>query len=219
MSAWLEDSNSALWIYGIPGAGKTILSTLVVDEVLTRKRSNSIGTAYFYVRHDDRSSQILSNVLGSLIAQLARQTSAALDDVVELYQQHYREVQGTTCLEDEKFISLLFDISNHFEDTFIMIDGLDECGSPLDRDRKRLINALAKIHHNRSCQIHMLIFSRDELDIRKCLTATEFQIVSIAAVSADLRLYVHAWSSLLEIRSETLKDEVVETLIEKAHGM
>lgn len=219
MSAWLEDSNSALWIYGIPGAGKTILSTLLVDEVLTRKRSSSIGTAYFYVRHDDRSSQVPSNVLGSLISQLAHQNSAALDDVVELHQQHRREGPMTTNLEDDDLIRLLFKISKYFVDTFIMVDGLDECGSPLNRDRKRLIDALASIHHNRSYRIHMLIFSRDEVDIRKCLTATEFQIVSIAACSADLRLYVNAWLPSLEIRSETLKVEVVETLVEKAHGM
>lgn len=219
MFAWLENPNSALWIHGIPGAGKTILSTLVVDEVLTRKRSSSIGTAYFYVRHDDKNSQLLSNILGSLISQLARQNSAALEDVVELHKQHRRHGSLTMNLDDDDLIRLLFDMSKYFLHIFIMIDGLDECGSPLDRDRKRLIDALAQIHCSRSCDIHMLIFSRDVLDIRKRLTAIEFQIVSIAARSADLRLYVNAWLPSLDIRSETLKVEVVDSLVEKAHGM
>lgn len=219
MSAWLKDSNSALWIYGIPGAGKTILSTLVVDEVLARKRSSSIGTAYFYVRHDDKNSQIFSNLLGSLISQLARQNLAALNDVVELHERRRREGPLITSLEDEDLIRLLFNISNYFMDTFIMIDGLDECGSCFDGNRERLIDRLAKIHQYRDCQIHTLIFSRDELDIKKRLTATGFQIVSIAARSADLRLYVNAWLPSLNIQSETLKIEVVDTLVDEAHGM
>lgn len=217
MSSWLENPNSALWIYGIPGAGKTILSTLVVDEVLTRKRSSSIGTAYFYVRHDDRNSQVPSNVLGSLISQLARQNSAALDDVVELQTRHSRE--GLLDLEVDDLVQQLFNISKYFMDTFIVIDGLDECGSTLDRDRKRLIDAMAKIHRDEKCQIHILIFSRDVFDIRKSLTATDFEMVSIAAKSADLRLYVNAWLPSLEIKSETLKVEIVDTLIDEAKGM
>ena len=100
-----------------------------------------------------------------------------------------------------------------------MIDGLDECGSLFDRDRERLIDSLAKIHQLRGCKIHTLIFSRDESDIRKRLTATGFQIVSIAARSADLRLYVNAWLPKLDIQNETLKVEVVDTLVEEAHGM
>lgn len=219
MTAWLENSNSALWIYGIPGAGKTMLSTLVVDEVLTRKRSSSIGTAYFYVRHDDRNSQVPSNVLGSLISQLARQNSEALDDVVELHTQHLREGSLATTLDDDELLKHFSSISRNFKDTFIMIDGLDECGSVYDRDRKRLIDDVAGIHRSTNNRVNTLIFSRDELDIRTRLTATEFQIVSIAAKSADLRLYVNAWLPSLEIQSETLKVEVIDTLVDGANGM
>lgn len=136
MSVWLKDSNSALWIYGIPDAGKTILSTLVMNEILNRKRSSFIGTAYFYIKYDDKTSQVPSNVLDSLISQLAHQNCAALDEVVELHAQHRRAGPLTTSFEDDDLIRLLFDISKHFIDTFIMIDGLDECGSPFNRDRK-----------------------------------------------------------------------------------
>lgn len=219
MSAWLENPKSALWIYGIPGAGKTILSTLVVDEVLTRKRSHSVGTAYFYVRHDDKNSQLPSNVLGSIVSQLARQDSAALDDVVKLYTKHHRHESLTATPEEGDLVTLLYDISNNFTDVFIMIDGLDECGSVFDRDRKRLIEISSEMHRSEKCQIHTLIFSRDELDIRKCLTAAEFQTVSIAATSEDLRLYVNAWIPLLNIQSDKLKAEVVDRLVEEAQGM
>ena len=219
MSHWLETSNSALWIYGIPGAGKTMLSTLVVDEVLTRKRSSSIGTAYFYIRHDDTASHTLSNVLGSLISQLARQNSVALTDIVNLRTQHSRVASSTMTLEDDELVEQLQLIAKHFSDTFIVIDGLDECGTAFDSDRKRLIAAVAALHCNNDCPIHMLIFSRDELDIREQLSTMGFQPVSIAATSADLRLYVNAWLPSLDIQSEELRTEVVDTLVNEANGM
>lgn len=190
-----------------------------MDEVLTRKRSSFIGTAYFYIRHDDRNSQVPSNILSSIISQLARQNTAALDDVVELHTKHLREGSLTTNLEDDDLMMLLFSISKYFMDTFIMIDGLDESGPAYDRDRKRLIDILPDLHRNKKCHIHTLIFSRDELDIRTRLIATDFQIVSIAAKSADLRLFVNAWLPSLEIQSETLKIEIVDTLVDEANGM
>lgn len=219
MTTWLESSDGALWIYGIPGAGKTILSTLVVDEVLSRKRSHSVGTAYFYIRHDDTESHLLSNVLGSLIAQLARQNTSALADIVELRAQHAQADLSSAALDDHELIEQLQAVSGYFEATYIMIDGLDECGPAFDRNRKRLLDALSGIHRNRSCSIHMLLFSRDELDIRKELDFMRFQMVSVAATSADLRLYVNAWLPSLEIQSEELKAEVLDTLVDEANGM
>ena len=219
MHDWLETSNSALWIFGIPGAGKTILSTLVVDEVLHRKRSNSIGTAYYYRRHDDKDSQKVTNLLGSLIPQLARQNSVVLDDVIASYAKDSLVGSLSGSLEDDDLVEHLVGISRYFTATFVMIDGLDECGPALNRDRKRLIDVVANLHRHEGCSIRTLIFSRDERDIRSDLEAGEFQSVSIAAKSADLRLYVSAWLPSLHIHSEDLMSEIVDTLVHEANGM
>ena len=219
MSNWLEGRHRALWIYGIPGAGKTILSTLVVDEVLTRKRSRSVGTAYFYVKHDDQASHSPSNILGSLISQLARQKSEILDIIMGLRAKHPQSASLSMALEDYELVELLYTSSEYFTDTIIMIDGLDECGPALDNDRKRFLDALAELHEDDKCSINILILSRDEIDIRKRLGDTGYQMVSIAATSGDLRLYVNAWVLSLEIRSEDLKVEVVHTLIDQVNGM
>jgi hypothetical protein len=70
--AWHTAMNSALYVYGIPGAGKTTLASLVVE---TMSANEPRGMAYFYGRHDDKLSQEGSYVLGSLVAQLAIQES------------------------------------------------------------------------------------------------------------------------------------------------
>ena len=216
MSHWLETSNDALWVYGIPGAGKTMLSTLVVDEVLTRKRSASIGTAYFYIRHDDPNSHKPAHVLGSIVSQLARQKSSALASLMELYTQHRSE---SSLAEYDELTEALHQMAQLFTNTYIMIDGLDECGPIFDLDRKRLLEVVSGLHHMEGNPIRTLIFSRDEHDIKKGLSDAGFRSVSIAATSADLRLFASAWLPSLEIQSEQLRMEIVDTLVEQANGM
>ncbi|KAL9595941.1 MAG: hypothetical protein Q9219_006132 [cf. Caloplaca sp. 3 TL-2023] len=217
MTHWLENPTGALWIYGIPGAGKTTLSTLVVDEILTRKRSNTIGTAYFYVRHDDKRSHNPVNFLGSIIAQLARQKPEALKILVEMYSSSL--IQGTSTPEEQVLEETLGAILSKFAETYIMIDGLDESGSLYDQNRCRLVNVVGKLHDYHEGSVRVLVLSRDEQDIREHLTQGQFQTVSIAARSADLRLFVNAWLGRLEIRSKRLRSDVVDTLVEKADGM
>ena len=219
MTEWLDTPDAALWIYGIPGAGKTILSTLVVDEVLNRQRSESVGTAYFYIRHDDSDSHKPRNVIGSLVAQLARQNPSALADIVQLHAQHNNYKSLSTAPEEDELNDQLVEMTRHFTKTYIVIDGLDECGPAFDADRKRLIDFIAELHDDHNKRIRLLVLSRDELDIRQRLTEMEYRVVSIAATSADLRLFANAWLPSLKIQSESLKIEIVDTLVNQANGM
>ena len=196
-----------------------MLSTLVVDEILDRKRSNSVGTAYFYVRHDDKDSHNPSSVLGSLICQLACQNSEAFEDFMDLHAQHHAWGSSVPPPPDDELLDKLRNLSRHFSDTFVMIDGLDECGSALDRDRTHLIDKVAKLNDVKAGSIRTLIFSREEYDIKEMLTSQNFEAVSVAATSADLTLFANAWLGELNIRSERLKIEIVDTLVAEANGM
>ncbi|KAL8957362.1 MAG: hypothetical protein Q9193_005342 [Seirophora villosa] len=100
-----------------------------------------------------------------------------------------------------------------------MIDGLDECGSPYDADRKRLIKAVAGLHGSEENFIRTLVFSRKESDIENEFGRMRFHTVSIAATSADLRLFANAWSEELDVRSDRLRSDIVDTLVDEAQGM
>ncbi|KAI4138521.1 MAG: hypothetical protein LQ341_004630 [Variospora aurantia] len=216
MAHWLESSDRALWIYGIPGAGKTTLSTLVVDEILTRKRSAFVGTAYFYVRHDDKDTHEPANVLGSLISQLASQNSDAMADIMDIYSQH--STRGLPALRDDELLDHVHKITRCFKETYVMIDGLDECGAVFDSTRKRLIDMVAELHNGKRTN-HILVLSRGERDIRDRFALVPFDTVSIAATSADIRLFAVAWLERLDIQSESLRVAVVDTLVGEAQGM
>jgi hypothetical protein len=50
--AWVETDKRTLFCPGIPGAGKTILTSIVVEELFTRFENNgNIGIAYLYCNY------------------------------------------------------------------------------------------------------------------------------------------------------------------------
>ena len=115
--------NSKLWLSGIPGSGKTILASSLVEE--TAQASNpSRALAYFYCDYKDVEKQKPVQVLGSLAAQLARQNESAFAILQEFYD---------TCHPQDRIInpelSMLTDklraITNCFDDVSIIVDGLD----------------------------------------------------------------------------------------------
>jgi Cdc6-like AAA superfamily ATPase len=97
---WLQTPHSALWLRGIPGAGKTVLASTLTDE--TRKRMRlSAGTsamAFHYCDHKDEESQHPENILGTLAAQLAAQDEQSFAILREHYETHLGpgRIQGAT---------------------------------------------------------------------------------------------------------------------------
>jgi hypothetical protein len=62
---WLHGTSSCLWLSGIPGAGKSVLSALVIDECIKRSGSEK-AAAYFYCDYMDANSQDPVNLIGTL---------------------------------------------------------------------------------------------------------------------------------------------------------
>lgn len=73
---WLLQKNSNRWLRGIAGAGKSILTSLIVHEV-ERLRSENVARAYFYCDYKDTATQEPLNVLGSLASRLAVESEKA----------------------------------------------------------------------------------------------------------------------------------------------
>jgi hypothetical protein len=69
--AWLITSKQTLFCPGIPGAGKTILTSIVVNDLNTRFTANqNVGIAYLYCNFRQRDEQSAEGLLASLLKQL-----------------------------------------------------------------------------------------------------------------------------------------------------
>ena len=100
------------------------------------------------------------------------------------------------------------------------MDGLDECGAAAGIDRTELTRVLSNIHDPSKGTIRIAIASRREQNIDRYLT--EFDHISIAAMSSDLELYVAAEVTRRGrhiIRDEDIREEIIETLTSGAEGM
>ncbi|KAF4635076.1 hypothetical protein G7Y89_g3034 [Cudoniella acicularis] len=85
---WLETPNSGIWLYGIPGAGKTILTSAVIEEVkFLAYQNGGFAVAYYYCEYKLEQTQRLSNILGSLIIQLCAYSEDAFEELSCLYSK------------------------------------------------------------------------------------------------------------------------------------
>jgi hypothetical protein len=92
----LPTSKQTLFCRGIPGAGKTILTAIVIDDLTTRFQNDpSIGIAYLYCNFQRRDEQKADDFLASLLKQLSQRQSS-LPDSVRASAGHFSFFIGIT---------------------------------------------------------------------------------------------------------------------------
>jgi hypothetical protein len=212
---WCTSLSSRLWISGIPGAGKTVLSALAIDSALVNSSKTKV-VIFYYCSHQDDRSRLLTGILSCLIGQLARHNEERLA-MVQANFERSGHVDTPTWVNDESDLTnLLESMFLCFDEVSILIDCVDEC-----HDASTVSETLARLCESPS--VRMLISSRQEHDMKWSLA--DFQQISIAAESQDLRLYVPAEIEIrqkkqkLRIRNPDLKDEMIDKLVNGAQGM
>lgn len=214
--SWLKTTNARLWLWGIAGAGKTILAASVIEEAIKRCNTNN-AAAYFYCDYKNAPSQDPLNILGVIAQQLAKQDEEAYEFLAQFYDTHNPSEASSLPYTSEDLRDLILKIGTLFENVMVLVDGLDECGERMSE----VTELLSDLSQTKS--IKTLLLSRDEQDIRRFLGGDDQ--ISIAAQSGDLRLYVFAeiekrmHRGHLRIRDPSLQGEIAETLIKNADGM
>lgn len=122
---WLRADKQTLFCPGIPGAGKTILTSIVVDELITRfGNDETVGIAYAYCNFRRIHEQKAEDLIASLLKQLAQGRSSLPESIKSLYDEHKK--QQTRPLFSE-ILRTLESVTMLYPRVFIIIDALDEC--------------------------------------------------------------------------------------------
>jgi hypothetical protein len=82
---WRQDKNATLWIHGIPGAGKMILSSLII-EGMKRPPDEDNALTFFYCDSKDPTTQDPFAILCSTAKQLAMQDERAFEELRRLHK-------------------------------------------------------------------------------------------------------------------------------------
>jgi NACHT domain len=122
---WLHSDQQTLFCPGIPGAGKTILTAVTINDLTTRFQDDlGVGIAYLYCNFRRQDEQKADDLLASLLKQLSQERASLPDSVKALYEKH--KIKRTRPSFEE--ISRTFQsVAAIFSKAFIIIDALDEC--------------------------------------------------------------------------------------------
>ncbi|KAH6646797.1 hypothetical protein BKA67DRAFT_496362, partial [Truncatella angustata] len=223
-TTWKKGDNSFLWLHGIPGCGKTILASTVIEDLQKNQSQSALQTLlYFYFDFTDSRKQLFENTLRSLVWQIYCRN--------ENSRQHLNSLYSSTCRggkEQPSFDSLqrtFTEMMGNLEEVWIVLDALDECET-----RNKLLSWIRNIAQDSSAQVNirLLVTSRPEQDIMTAIQrhASDEQIIAIShnLLESDIRNYVQArvreheglsrWRGYKEIQ-----DQIEASLLEKANGM
>jgi hypothetical protein len=122
---WLKTDKRTLFCPGIPGAGKTILTAIAVDNLSTQFINEpTIGIAYIYCSFRRKDEQKGEDLLASLLKQLTLGWYSLPGSVKSLYDKHKHK---RTRPSFDELSKALQSVASLYSKVFIMVDALDEC--------------------------------------------------------------------------------------------
>jgi hypothetical protein len=160
---WLVERNSFLWINGFAGCGKSVLCSVIIQNTFCEtKHRSEVGIAFFYFAFSDKSKQDAHSMLRALLLQLSVQFQ---DGEKEL--DYLRVLSNSSTPSVEILLQTLRKFLERFRNSYILLDALDEC--PRDDAREDILRVIQVIRGWRLPSVHLLVTSRDQLDIRRSL--------------------------------------------------
>ncbi|KAL2833516.1 hypothetical protein BJY01DRAFT_239478 [Aspergillus pseudoustus] len=128
---WSSDGTArliqTLCCLGDPGAGKTILTSLVVDHLSKRIAAEpTCALAYMYCDYREKAHKKAESIIGMIAKQLLEQVLEIPAEILRIYDGCKRQNQAMT-LEDAKSICITA-ITQFIGGVFICLDALDELG-------------------------------------------------------------------------------------------
>jgi len=209
--AWIEGRRRFMWIHGIPGAGKTVLTSFLIEEAKENLRHNRQPVVYYYchfVRNQDEAKPLLRWFVG----QLCRRSGTIPPDIMSLFESDH-EPNVT------QLLNALESAIQEFDHVHFIIDAVDES---FPRDTLlRIIRDLST--DERFQKPRLLATSREYIDIETTFTSFGTSIpMANDLVAEDIRVYAHnALRSHTEFHDwpQVLLAEVEDALTVGAKGM
>jgi molecular chaperone GrpE (heat shock protein) len=213
--SWLTTEKQTLLCPGIPGSGKTILTSIVIEELITQfGNDKNIGIAYLYCNFRRRDEQKINDLLASLLKQLAQGLNPLPDAAKSLYAKHINIRTRPTL---DELSQALHAVAALYTKVFIIVDALDEClmtGSHRSNFLSRIFDVQEKSGSN------LFMTSRHIPEIIEIFSG--HTLLEIRALESDVRKYVDGNISNLPSfvrRSPELQEEVKTGIVEAVDGM
>lgn len=212
---WLQTGKQTLLCPGIPGAGKTILTSIIVKDLNTKFGNDAtIAVAYIYCNFRRQHQQKLQDLLSSLLKQLVQEQPTIPDNLKSFYERHKDKRTRPSANEIQ---GVLEGIAVNFSRVFIIVDALDECQIS-DGCRHKFLSNLFDLQAK--CCANLFATTRPISSIEKAFEGSES--LEIRASEEDVRKYLDGYMFRLPgfvVRNIKLQEEIKTCIVEAADGM
>ena len=221
--SWVDGSGSSLlFCSGIPGAGKTVLTSLVIDHLESRIAAIKPMVAYVFFDYKDQKRQTATAILRNLLKQVVEFIGEIPQSVQHSYNAK-KPAEEENTMDEGQCISLIeYLISNEPCETYLIFDALDECPD-IDHEsqevRSKIIYAMKRL----SVVGRVFVTARSHVHLTTVLR--ECHCLEIHATNPDMRCYIdarikeHQRLCRLVGSDPQLADRLNETLCRNANGM
>ncbi|RFU75866.1 ankyrin repeat [Trichoderma arundinaceum] len=214
--SWLISKKQTLFCPGIPGAGKTILTSIVINDLEERFEADPIiGIAYIYCNYQRQKEQEIENLFSSLIKQLSQSLPSLPDCVRDIYRKNKSKKTRPSL---DEILAVLHSILEMYTRVFIIIDALDEYqSSPVCR--QKLLAELFNLQQK--CGANFLMTSRFIPEIVDHFKTTSV-FLEIRASTKDVRRYLKGQIELLPTfiqQNQELQKKIIAEISEVVDGM
>ncbi|KAH8663322.1 hypothetical protein BGZ61DRAFT_485097 [Ilyonectria robusta] len=209
---WKLGLRRHMWLYGMPGCGKTVLSATILDHL---NGIEDFLTVYFFFDFTDTRKQKLAAVLRSLAFQLYASRPESQKYLDSLFNN------GQEQPDTDKLSVCLMGMMQAPGKLVVQLDALDECS-----ERRELLEWMESI--STVAHVQLIATGRPEVEFERTLrgwVGTENCLpLNKECVNADINSYVAArldqspefkrWAA-----SPDLLGEIRDTISNKADGM
>ncbi|KAH7255325.1 uncharacterized protein BKA55DRAFT_688340 [Fusarium redolens] len=191
ISEWMGEEDpphSAIWLHGNCGYGKTVLASLIVDELKSSKLQNTMSsfpegskTCYFYCQEDDIEHRNHLDILKGILLQMVE----VEDYIIPLCYQEKATSGGSNLIDSELAQKLIKTFIEFSVRHYIVIDGVDECDGAEIQQTAKFFKDLVSTYDTqiRMGHLRVLFMGRETSDTKKHIPGDD--CISIALRPED----------------------------------
>ena len=218
---WKSASPSYLWLHGIPGSGKTVLSASIIQDLsLCCKDNSEKALAYYFFKFENAQEHDPIMMLKSFIQQLLRHCVTIPPTVKGLFSK----IKGGGRAPLSQEVLELFRLTlGLFPCVYLVVDALDECDQ-----QANLLKILEKVATWQLHNIHLIVTSRQErfveLSLEAYMSRESFINLPSDIIDEDIKIYMQErFNGDIQLKkwhsNSTIGDEINVALADGAQGM
>ncbi|KAL9611924.1 MAG: hypothetical protein Q9167_003447 [Letrouitia subvulpina] len=221
---WKNNMDKVLLVQGSARCGKTILCSVVLEDLLFNSSSDDRGVGFCFFETSDDSQDLSEQTLRLIIIQLYAQLKGSTEDIRQLIDN------GLWDMDLEKLMPILQRAINLHGSVYIILDALNA----VDTTVTTLMSQLIQYFDKQGSRIQLIATSRINLNVEEALMNTNNSNVSswrncvakyylnISKVSLDIKkvaLDRFASDPRYHIISSEDKEAFAEVLMQSSNGL